>query len=530
MTVGTKTVPYSIVTALGPDAAGRSIDREAAGPDALGAASDRAHRVGRSRSGGARRRHARARVLPLGRRGPARDRPRVVPSLPASCRCAVWRSIVEWRRTTRASRARTASPIGIRRFRSISSSSARSTRSSGRNTAPRPRPFSRWPPARRSGGPGTASSPRCGYARRPSALPRDARALAGTIAQRGSIRCSAGFNVVDVRVAESRGVRGRDGLRRVLFVFQFLSDGVRAAADDALLPTRHRTAALAGGRAARDGILACVRSGSCFSPRALLVTAAGALLGIVLAIGWAALMMYGLRTWWNGAVGTTRLVLHVDWLSLLAGAAAAAVVAIAAITFTVRRLGRLSPRSLLTGGRIEIAGSAQRAGAWLAVVALTGALALTIFSAAGLIPAAGGFFGAGTLVLAGGLAAVRAWLQDVGCLFTKSVKRYPTSFPSPSPTRHGGPGAASPRPASWPRRCFSSCRSTRFGSAPTPTPVPLPVRAASRSSPSRRCRSFTISRQPKAAARPASTARPTGRSPAWRSSVCVFGLVTTRVV
>ncbi len=49
----------------------------------------------------------------------------------------------------------------------------------------------------------------------------------------------------------------------------------------------------------------------------------GSLIGIAGAVGYAALIMYGLRTWWVGAVGTTALELHVDPLMLLAGVAGA---------------------------------------------------------------------------------------------------------------------------------------------------------------------------------------------------------------
>ncbi len=70
-----------------------------------------------------------------------------------------------------------------------------------------------------------------------------------------------------------------------------------------------------------------------------LVTAAGAVLGIVLAIGWAALMMYGLRTWWIDAVGTTQLRLHVDWRALARGRAwPRRSSTLVSITFTVRAL------------------------------------------------------------------------------------------------------------------------------------------------------------------------------------------------
>ena len=49
-------------------------------------------------------------------------------------------------------------------------------------------------------------------------------------------------------------------------------------------------------------------------------------------------MMYGLRTWWVGAVGTTLLRLHIDPAALLIGAAGAMVAAIVSIAITVRGL------------------------------------------------------------------------------------------------------------------------------------------------------------------------------------------------
>src|SRR6185503_4812193 len=62
--------------------------------------------------------------------------------------------------------------------------------------------------------------------------------------------------------------------------------------------------------------------------RKLLVTEAfvlaivGSAIGAVGAMAYGGLMMLGLRTWWVGAVGTTRLSLHVSWASLAIGAGA----------------------------------------------------------------------------------------------------------------------------------------------------------------------------------------------------------------
>ena len=62
----------------------------------------------------------------------------------------------------------------------------------------------------------------------------------------------------------------------------------------------------------------------------------GAVIGIAAAVGYAALIMYGLRTWWVGAVGTTRLTLHVAPLWLAIGAAGALAAGVLAIWMGVR--------------------------------------------------------------------------------------------------------------------------------------------------------------------------------------------------
>jgi putative ABC transport system permease protein len=426
MTVGTKTVPYSIVTAVGPDAAGdpsiaKLLERapSARSPIVLTewAARDLAARAGDSleleyyrwadegRLVTDRASFVVAGVVPM--RGLAVDR-RMAPDYPGITSS---NSFADWDPPF---------PINLKLVRPLDEEFWKKYRTAPKAFLPLAAGQELWRTRH-----GQLTSMRLRTS--PSAPPRDARTLAGTIAQ-GVDPLGAGFNVVDVRaqnLAASAGATDFGAYFSYFSVFLMVS---------ALLLTTLFFRLGIEQRLSQVGVLratgfsvSAVRK--LFLTEGLLVSAAGALLGIVLAIGWAALMMYGLRTWWNGAVGTTRLVLHIDWLSLLAGAAAAAVVAIVAITFTVRRLGRLSPRSLLAGGRIETAGGAERAGAWLAVVALTGALALSIAAAAGLMPAAGGFFGAGTLVLAGGLAAVRAWLRRRRVSFYTKRKTTPDVFP-----------------------------------------------------------------------------------------------------
>jgi ABC-type antimicrobial peptide transport system permease subunit len=180
------------------------------------------------------------------------------------------------------------------------------------------------------------------------------------------------------------------------------------------------------------------------------VAIAGAAVGIALAAAWAALMVYGLRTWWVGAVGTNRLELHVNASSLLVGAMTGILAGLVGMALTIRGLKRATPRTLLSGvtNADPVPGpegpglhAQQRS---LALVAFVLAVAMSAASFSGLIPAATGFFGAGTLALVGGLAAFRRWLQ----------RR------SPPPLRGEGTGAISRlgvRNASWrPGRSLTS--------------------------------------------------------------------------
>jgi ABC-type antimicrobial peptide transport system permease subunit len=76
----------------------------------------------------------------------------------------------------------------------------------------------------------------------------------------------------------------------------------------------------------------------------------GGLLGIPAAIGYTAFIMYGLRTWWNGAVGTTALYLHVAPMTLVYGYVGSLAVAFFAIWWAVWRVGRTRTATLLAGG------------------------------------------------------------------------------------------------------------------------------------------------------------------------------------
>ena len=97
-----------------------------------------------------------------------------------------------------------------------------------------------------------------------------------------------------------------------------------------------------------------------------------------IAIGWAAAMMYALRTWWIGAVGTTQLSLHVDAIALAAGAAGVTIASIGAVAWTVRAISGMTPRAQLTGATTELSRGRAHLAGWLALSAFVLAVALAI--------------------------------------------------------------------------------------------------------------------------------------------------------
>lgn len=143
-----------------------------------------------------------------------------------------------------------------------------------------------------------------------------------------------------------------------------------------------------------------------FLTEGAVVAVVGAIAGIGLAVGWAALMMYGLRTWWVGAVGTTALELHIDPVTLIGGAIGGVLASLFCIWLTVRNVKRFSPRELLSGSTTSALTAVQKPSAirrFVPLILLSLAVVLTLAAVAGALPAAAGFFGAGALVLVGGL-------------------------------------------------------------------------------------------------------------------------------
>ncbi|HEX2442945.1 MAG TPA: FtsX-like permease family protein [Vicinamibacterales bacterium] len=151
-----------------------------------------------------------------------------------------------------------------------------------------------------------------------------------------------------------------------------------------------------------------------FVLEAAALAAVGALLGVLGAVAYAALIMLGLRTWWSGAVGTSDLRLHVSAPPLAIGALAGILLAVAVIAWTLHALRRAAPRALLAGdvaGAFASASVARPRRRTLTAVALAIAAALGVGAAAAdVIPDAAGFFLAGALLLAAAVTAIGARL------------------------------------------------------------------------------------------------------------------------
>ncbi|HEY0284673.1 MAG TPA: ABC transporter permease, partial [Vicinamibacterales bacterium] len=149
-----------------------------------------------------------------------------------------------------------------------------------------------------------------------------------------------------------------------------------------------------------------------FVGEALFLAGIGGVVGIAGAIAYSALIMLGLRTWWVGAVGTTALTLHVDPISLVAGALSVVAIAVASSWWSLRALATASTRSLLKGSDPLFTKNVRNGRSLIAAIA-AGVLvvALLIGTVLGGVPRVAGFFGAGALSLVAMLCLASVWLR-----------------------------------------------------------------------------------------------------------------------
>ncbi|MFN0195552.1 MAG: FtsX-like permease family protein [Planctomycetaceae bacterium] len=159
----------------------------------------------------------------------------------------------------------------------------------------------------------------------------------------------------------------------------------------------------------------------------LIVMVVGILLGTAAAVGYAQIMIYGLKTWWIGAIGTRFLHLHVQPNSLMIGGAISAIVACVTMLWALRELKALSARELL-GGSVRTFQSDKhrdvayrRHRCWSRYLGGF-CIALTVAAVLGIIPDREAFSGfslktvtfflVGTGLLATSLIGLSAWMES----------------------------------------------------------------------------------------------------------------------
>ena len=147
-----------------------------------------------------------------------------------------------------------------------------------------------------------------------------------------------------------------------------------------------------------------------------LVCTIGALLGILLGVGYAALMILGLKTWWVGAISKPIIDLHVGPLSLTAGIVSGVLICILTIWWTLRQT-RNQPVKGLLSGTLEVSqtGVSSTKSYWNLIVALLLVAALGLSAAATTLAGdaqAGAFMGSGFLVLTALLMWLYRWLNQ----------------------------------------------------------------------------------------------------------------------
>ena len=180
----------------------------------------------------------------------------------------------------------------------------------------------------------------------------------------------------------------------------------------------------AEGRRTEVGILAAVgwstkRLRRIWLVEAAIVATIGAVLGAIGGIAYAALMIFGLNTWWVAATVTPFLKLHVNPTSLAIGFAIGVIVSLITIWWSLRKLTRLEPRQLLAGDTSDPRDVAQLSlqpkRTWLPAALIFAAILVgcgAMFAGLRDEAQAGAFFGSGALVLTALILGLRTKLRQ----------------------------------------------------------------------------------------------------------------------
>ena len=149
-----------------------------------------------------------------------------------------------------------------------------------------------------------------------------------------------------------------------------------------------------------------------------IVASAGAAVGVVVGIGYAWLMLVGLRTWWLGAITTPFLQFYVTGRSLAIGYVLGVVISAITIWWGVRQARRISVSRLLAGQASDVGSYVYRTSRWLplsaGVLAVLALLLLVTATRLSGMPQAGAFVGGGAALLTGSLLLIWARLRSGG--------------------------------------------------------------------------------------------------------------------
>jgi putative ABC transport system permease protein len=175
-----------------------------------------------------------------------------------------------------------------------------------------------------------------------------------------------------------------------------------------------------------------------------LLVVVGTAVGLLGAMGYAWLMLAGLRSWWS-AVNAPFLSLHITPASFILGSAISLIVGWASIAWAVRGVSRAAPRLLLAGGAAEHFGVAptphRRFPLIVAVAAVCISVGLTPLAlATDRIDRSSAFFGSGAAMLVACLAGLTVWVRN--------PRRRPIAFRGLAPIARLGARNA----ARYPRR------------------------------------------------------------------------------
>jgi putative ABC transport system permease protein len=138
-----------------------------------------------------------------------------------------------------------------------------------------------------------------------------------------------------------------------------------------------------------------------FLGEGLCLSLIGAVIGAAGGLLYAAAILWALRTWWIGAIGTETVSLYISPTSIVLGVIGGVAAALVCIALTLRSLRGISERSLLAG-ELETAnqdGRVPRFSRGIAILAFTAGVALLIAGVMKALNETAAFFGGGLLLL-----------------------------------------------------------------------------------------------------------------------------------